>query len=65
MIVSFTLDGHPAGVHAADISMILPDIARPDRSVIYTGVFPSGFTVDQKPIDLIVAWSNALAEVTE
>ena len=65
MIVFFSIDGQPGGIHAGDISMVLTDTYNTTRSVVYTGTHPGGITVDQSPADMLVAWSNAITEVPD
>jgi hypothetical protein len=60
MILSFTIDKLAAGVHAADIVMILPDVGNKERGVLYTGSHPEGVTADQSAVTLLCQWSNII-----
>lgn len=62
MILNFTVKGKPGGVHVADIFMILSDITDPTRSIIMTGSYPEGITVDQDSTDLLLRWRDILAD---
>ena len=56
MILQFTIDGKEAAIHTGDISMILTDVTKAERGVLYTGTFPTGVTADQSAVELIAKW---------
>ena len=61
MIFMVKVKGGLGGIHISDVASILPDVSAPKtRSVIYTGLFPTGITVEGNSEKLIGMWGLQL-----
>lgn len=58
-IFMFQMDEGPGALHVGDIRAILP-AKNKEASILYSNVFPDGFTVNEAPEPLLCRWQDAL-----
>jgi len=64
MILPIETLGGTGGVAITDIHAILPDTKKPnERSMLYTGLFPEGLSVDGLASELCALWYIYLEEL--
>jgi len=64
MILSIETLGGTGGIAVLDVHAILPDTKKPkERSMVYTGLFPEGLSVDGVASELCALWYVYLEEM--